>query len=358
MKVLWFNHRDFRHPKAGGAERTIHEVSRRLVKMGYEVSICSVNPGNLENYEIVDGVVIRRIRGNIRAHLLVPKTIRKVNPDVIIDDLAHVVPWCSPLFSDKKVVVFFRHLHARTLPGQVGSVSSTILSQLEKTYRFLYRTSTFVTELETGMNDLSALGIKKDKIKQILPGIDRNAFKPCSKTHNPTLLYFAGLKDYKRPWFALDLLKSLNRGDVRLRILGDGPSLDRVREICDDEGLSSSVEFLGKVSDEKLQRIVCESWINLHFSKTEGFGLTLIESASSGTPTVALDAPGVSETLRKFGLGEIQSSVDLMAVAIREIFNDYKSWSERVYNNSIVFSWDRTAKDWSEVLGPNSIPFE
>ena len=30
MKILWFAHRDIKHPSAGGAERTIYEVGRRL----------------------------------------------------------------------------------------------------------------------------------------------------------------------------------------------------------------------------------------------------------------------------------------------------------------------------------------
>ena len=30
MNVLWLNHRDIKHPRAGGAERTIMELSKRL----------------------------------------------------------------------------------------------------------------------------------------------------------------------------------------------------------------------------------------------------------------------------------------------------------------------------------------
>ncbi len=39
MNVLWLAHRDPLNPKAGGAERTIFEVARRLVDGGNEVTL-------------------------------------------------------------------------------------------------------------------------------------------------------------------------------------------------------------------------------------------------------------------------------------------------------------------------------
>ena len=47
MKILWFAHRDIKHPKAGGAERTIYEVGKRFSALGIDVNLVCVNPGNL-----------------------------------------------------------------------------------------------------------------------------------------------------------------------------------------------------------------------------------------------------------------------------------------------------------------------
>ena len=110
MKVLWINHRDIKHPKAGGAERTIYEVGKRLVGKGMELYLLSVNPGNLDEKEEIDGIHIIRIEGNIKIHLLLRSYIKKLNPDVIIDDLAHGVPWLSPWFTKKKVIVFYIYM--------------------------------------------------------------------------------------------------------------------------------------------------------------------------------------------------------------------------------------------------------
>ena len=102
MKIIWFAHRDIKHPKAGGAERTIYEVGKRLATLDIDVNLVCVNPGNLLDYEIVDGIKTYRINGNIRAHLKVNKMIKKINPDIIIDDLGHALPWCSSRFTKKK----------------------------------------------------------------------------------------------------------------------------------------------------------------------------------------------------------------------------------------------------------------
>ena len=39
LKVLWFNWRDIRNPAAGGAEVYTHEIARRLVGRGHEVTL-------------------------------------------------------------------------------------------------------------------------------------------------------------------------------------------------------------------------------------------------------------------------------------------------------------------------------
>ena len=350
MKILWFNHRDLKHPLAGGAERTIYEVSKRLVSNGYEVILVTVNPGGLEESEILDGIKIIRIKGNIRAHLAVPKIIGKMKPDVIIDDLAHVVPWLSPLFTRKKVIVFFRHLHARSLPGQVNFPLFLLLKNIEKSYRFFYRNSTFVTETETGINDLVKLGIKRDLIRKILPGVDRDTFKPCEKTKTPSIIYFGGLRDYKRPWLAVELMNQLKGYDVRMKVVGSGPSLEKVTSLCKRYGLEEMIDFTGRLSDADLAKVICESWINVHFSVTEGFGYTIIESASCGLPTLALEAPGVSDVIRGFKLGISEMDIEHMVIDVKEILENYNEWSLQVLNASKAFSWENTVSHWIELI--------
>ena len=327
-----------------------YEIGKRLVKKGYKFNLVTVNPGSLSHDEALDGLNVHRIRGNILAHAYVPKIIKQIKPDIIVDDLGHAVPWFSPYFTDKPVVASFYHLHARSLPGQVNPLIVPILTFIEKQYKHVYNKSTFVTLSNTAVNDLLELGINKQNIVKILPGVNHNILKPSKKSEVPLLIYFAGMRDYKRPWMALELLNALRDKNFTLIVVGSGPSFLRVKETCKKYSLYNQVKFTGRLSYDELAELLGSSWINLHFSLTEGFGLSIVEAAACGTPTVALDAPGVSEVINEFGFGLVARDLDDMKNKIEEMLEDYSMWSRKVYENSLRFSWDKTAEDWDRLL--------
>ena len=348
MKILWFGHRDIRHPRAGGAERTMYEVSRRLVKMGHGVTLATVNPGSLDGSDIIEGIEVIRVKGNIRAHLYAPLMIKEVKPDIIIDDLAHVVPWLSPYFTNKPVIAFFHHLHARTLKGQANWIMANLLIFIEKQYKTIYKNNIFLTESNHQKNDLLSLGINEEKIFKILPGVNHNVYKPSNKTDKPTFIYFGGMRDYKRPWLSLELLSKVD--GARLNVVGSGPSYEKTVHKCKELGLCPRVNFTGKISDQQLSELLGSSQINLHFAQAEGFGFSIIEAAACGTPTVALDAPGISEVINEFGFGLVARNLDDMKNKVEEIIKDYDTWTRKVYENSLKFSWDKTAEEWDRLF--------
>ena len=350
MKILWLNHRDVKHPLAGGAERTIYEVGKRLVSSGNEVILVTVNPGGLEESEILDGIKIMRIKGNIRAHLAVPRIIKRVNPDVIIDDLAHVVPWFSSLFTSTPVIIFFRHLHGRSLSGQVNPILSIILKAIERNYRFIYRNNIFITESKTSIEDLETLGIKREKIFKILPGVDREIFKPDKKTEKPSIIYFGGMRDYKRPWLLVEVMNAIRDSNITMNVVGSGPSLTKVKERVNKYKLGTRVNFLGRLTEDKLATILSSSWANVHFSLTEGFGYSILESASCGVPTVALNAKGVSEVINEYNLGTTCDEIESFQSSLQKILENNDIWSKMVYENSLIFSWDSTSEKWRKLI--------
>ncbi|MGC8696809.1 MAG: glycosyltransferase family 4 protein, partial [Conexivisphaera sp.] len=157
-----------------------------------------------------------------------------------------------------------------------------------------------------------------------------------------------GMKGYKRPWLALELLRRLR--DARLIMVGSGPSQGKVVRLCNALGLCDRVTFTGRVDDEALPRIVGSAWVNLHFSQVEGFGLTILEAAACGTPTVALEAPGVSDVVEGYGLGLTARDLDDMVYKVEETIENNAAWSTTIYENSLRFSWDITAERWNELI--------
>jgi asparagine synthase (glutamine-hydrolysing) len=84
---------------------------------------------------------------------------------------------------------------------------------------------------------------------------------------------------------------------VRLRVMGQGDDLPRLRELADQLGLQSAVEFLGFVSDEELQAQLRQCALFALPSKKEGFGLVFLEAMAQGRPCLGAQAGGIPEVL-------------------------------------------------------------
>jgi glycosyltransferase involved in cell wall biosynthesis len=350
MKILWFAHRDIKHPKAGGAERTIYEVGKRLALKGIDFNLVTVNPGNLKDYEVIEGIKTYRIKGNLKAHLYVNKMIKKINPDIIIDDMGHAIPWFSPWFTKKTVIVFFHHLHARSLPGQVNILLAKAITFMEKMYPFIYKNNVFVTESDTSENDLINLGINKNRIIRIPPGVDLDIFYPGKKTKNVQLVYFGGLRKYKRPEYAIKVYESLyNEIDgLKLVVTGNGSLLSEMKDYAISK--KYNINFPGKVDYNELSRIVRESWVNLHFSVTEGWGFSILESSASGTPSVAFKVPGVVDTIMDKYNGFLVNAIDEFRDKILYIIKNESEFSMNSRKFAENFTWEKTADMWYKLL--------
>ena len=138
MKILWLAHRDPLNPKAGGAERTIYEVCMRLTKKGHKITLLTGGWKGCKAKENIDGITIYRYGKSPGPHLALPIFLLKTKFDIVVNDLGHAVPWVLSAILSHRNVVFFRHLHARSLPGQVNPLLAKIITSIEKCRFQLY----------------------------------------------------------------------------------------------------------------------------------------------------------------------------------------------------------------------------
>lgn len=350
MNILWLNHRDPKHPKAGGAERTIYEVAKRLVLQGNEVILYCPKWEGSSSEDKMDGIRIIRKGNNFTTHLFLPIFLLKNKFDVVINDLAHGIPWISSVFLEKKNIVFFRHLHARSLPGQVNIILAKIITFMEKMYPYIYRNAKIVTESTTSEEDLLKLGFIKSNIVRIPPGVDLNTFYPGEKTENVQLIYFGGFRRYKRPEFILSVYEELvgQIHDLKIVVTGDGPLLEKIK----NEALikNYNIIFKGKVEQDELSRLIRESWVNLHFSITEGWGLSIMEASASGTPTIAFKVPGVVDTIENNYNGFLVNNIDEFKKLLLETIYKNIEYSKNSRAFAERFNWDTTEELWRNAI--------
>lgn len=91
------------------------------------------------------------------------------------------------------------------------------------------------------------------------------------------------------------VLRALPR--ARLRIVGEGDDLPRLREIAATLKLGSAVTFTGLISDEALRAEYRGCDLFALPSRKEGFGLVYLEAMSSGKPCIAARAGGSPEVV-------------------------------------------------------------
>ena len=354
MKILWLAHRDPLNPRAGGAERTIYEVCTRLVRKGHEVILLTGGWRGSKSKENLHGIDIHRFGKGLAPHLALPIFLLKYHYDIVVNDLGHAIPWIFSTILSKYNIVFFRHLHARSLPGQVNLLLAKVITVVEKCYFIFYHNSVFVTESTTSKNDLLRLGIKEYKIIMIPPGVDFNLFHPAAKTQIPAIIYFGGMRKYKRPQECLFLVKSLLERikTVKISIIGSGPEEPMLRKLASELNLQDHVIFKGRVSDMELSNIVASSWLNVHTSVTEGWGYSILEASSSGTPSVAYDVPGVRDAVDD-GLNGIKvkdGNREALVDAAFSIFSNPEKWWSSSIKVAQKYSWDKTSEKWIKLL--------
>ena len=273
---------------------------------------------------------IIRFGKRLGPHIALPIHLLTNNYDIVIADLGHAVPWISPILMRKKVIVSFLHLHARSLPGQVGKILAYLITSLEKLYFIIYNNQQFVTISSTSYKDLTELGIDKSHITVINPGVNSELFKPGIKTTNPSLVYFGGMRHYKRPEESLYLLSLLRNKiyGLKLTIIGEGISKPGLEKLAKDLDVTNDVIFTGKISYGKISELVSMAWLNIHTSKTEGWGISITEASAAGTPTVAYNVPGVRDAVED-GLNGIKvedGDRKALADAAFSILNDPERW--------------------------------
>jgi len=102
---------------------------------------------------------------------------------------------------------------------------------------------------------------------------------------------------------------------LRLLIVGDGPERVRLERLTRSVGAQAQVTFAGAVPHHAVPHWVAKMDIFAAISRSEGFGVSVLEASACGLPVVVSDVGGLSEVVREGETGLVVSSRDPEAVA-------------------------------------------
>lgn len=300
LRILILNWRDTKHVWSGGSEVYIHEVAKRLVREGHNVTVfCGNDTKSLRN-EIVDGVEVVRRGGFYTVYIwaaLYYLLKFRGNFDVVLDS-ENGIPFFSPLYAGVPVFLLIHHVHQEVfrkyLPFHLRVVALILESKIMP---FIYRNVPIVSVSPSTSEALRKLHLHP--ICEITPGIDGKLYSLGVKTTHPSILYLGRLKSYKRIELAIlafaQLIKKYPK--ARFTIAGFGEHEIELKKLVHELHLRDVVTFLGKVSEEVKMKLLGESWLMVQPSFIEGWGMTVIEASAMGTPVVAADSSGLRDSV-------------------------------------------------------------
>jgi len=323
VRILLFNWQDLDNPHAGGAEIHLFELFSRLVARGHQVHlVCAGWPGAPPT-AVRDGITIERHGGRhsfaLRGRRAVRRALRSGSYDVLVEDVNKLPLYCAAGV-DVPSCVLVPHLFGTTAYHEASWPMATAVVLAERLMPIAYRRSWFHVISESTRDDLVARGIPSDRITVIHPGIDPVAFAPdpaLDRSDPPSFLYVGRLKRYKGVDLAIRALELVHRDrpEVRLDIAGSGDDRPRLEALVATLGLGKSVRFHGFVDDAVKLRLLRTTWANLFPSPKEGWGITVMEAAASGTPSIASDSPGLRDSVRAGETGLLVPHGDPVALA-------------------------------------------
>jgi glycosyltransferase involved in cell wall biosynthesis len=205
-----------------------------------------------------------------------------------------------------------------------------------------------------------ARGFEPDRVHVSYPGVDHAVFhppEPAEETSRPTAVYIGRLRRYKGLDILLRALARLREAGVELRLVvaGQGDDRGRLERLAQQLGLGELVSFRGFVSEEEKVRALQTAWMNVYPSPKEGWGITNVEAAACGTPSVASDSPGLRESVRHRESGFLvpHDDVEAWAAALRGLVENAdlrRRLGIGATRHAARFTWEATSAQTEAIL--------
>jgi len=281
---------------AGGAERHLLELWRRLDRERFEVEIAcfraegqflaEVRALGLPVHELGVG---RRVYGpaGVRAFLRLVALVQSFRPDVIHGYLFGpnlFAALAGRLAGVPAVVIAKRNVDAFETPRQVAM------------QRLAHRLATHVTAVSDVVADTAVgLGAPRARITVIENGVDTSRFDRVAAPHANgapvigSVGCLAPRKDYGTLLEALAELARRGRAFAAV-LVGDGPDRAMLEARAAELGLAGRVRFLGERPDIEAQLAAMDVFVLS--SREEGIPNALLEAMAAGRPSVVTDVGG------------------------------------------------------------------
>ena len=361
-QVLFLNWRDLTNPAAGGAEAYTEEIAARFAAAGARVTLFTSGFGDAPPYSREHPYLVAREGGRFGVYLAAARHLRKFASryDAVVD-FQNGIPFFAPLWSAGRVPVIgvVHHVHQ----GQFDMYFPWPLNRVGRLLegpaaRHVYRNYPCVAVSPSTRAEMRhQLGFRGPI--HIVP----NGLRPLPRSDEPraaapVIAVVNRLVPHKRLHLLVEAVPALQRRwpDLRVDIAGTGPARAALAGLVRRLGLESTVSLPGKVTEQAKSDLLSRAWLTVAPSLAEGWGLTVLEAASAGTPAVAYNVPGLRDSVWDGETGWLVPPDRGLAITLQDALAELsdparqRQVAQRCHAWAARFSWDDSAERLARVL--------
>jgi glycosyltransferase involved in cell wall biosynthesis len=358
VNILLINWQDPMNPQAGGAEVHVREIFGRLQAKGHSITWLASGWKEAPAEDDLNGIKVYRTGSRhtfgVYSPIFFRRNLANKRYDLILECL-NKVPVFSPLWSRTPVAILVHHLFGSTAFQQASVPLAAATWLLERPLPRVYRKSSVQALSQSTADDLIARGFDARRIQVIYPGVDLGFFTRAASPGRailPTFLYLGRLQRYKRVDLILEAFARIiaDLPLAKLVIAGTGDQETSLRQRASMLKIDRNVHFAGFVTEEQKRDLFRSAWANVLVSPKEGWGITNLEAAACGTPTIASDSPGLRESVidGKTGLLVRHGDRECLTLALRRLAEHpdlVEDLGCAAFEFSRSFTWDRAAEE-------------
>lgn len=326
-------------PQVNGVVRTYQHLMREWRAMGHEVRV--IGPAEFTALSMPGYPEIRLALWPGRK---LARLIAQFNPDIIHIAVEGPLGWAARRYCLRHGIAFSTSFHTN-FPAYIAlRAPRAFRPMLERVAlamlrRFHDRADRVFVATRSFEALLCNWGFRAP-FARLSRGVDTTLFFPApekpkpSKVDAPTLLYVGRIAPEK----SLKTFLSLDEqalGRHRKVIVGDGPALGELQRAFPD------AEFCGKLEGNALAEAYRRADVFVFPSRTDTFGIVLIEALASGLPIAAHDAPGPRDIVTDPSLGALD---DDLACAIRRARHAPGGRAARAAHVKATYDWHSVAQ--------------
>ena len=325
---------DAGYPQVNGVVRTLQMVSAQLTRFGQEVTM--ITP---DQFRTISCPTYPEIRLSLNAWPRMGKLLRDLQPDSIFIATEGPLGLAARLYCRAKGLRFTTSYSTR-FPEYIRLRLPIPENWSYTFFRWFHSGSDAVMVPSNSMRyDLESKGIRNTTLWSL--GVDTELFKPSrtdrlSSLPRPVLIYVGRIAVEKN----LEAFLSLPVGGTKV-VVGDGPARAQL------EKMFPEVEFVGEKHGQELADHYAAGDVFVFPSKTDTFGLVLLEALACGTPVAAFPVTGPLDVITDSKVGVLDEDL------LRAVTQALKLKRQDCREFALKASWENCAKVLAHNLGNN-----